>query len=126
MRVLIIDDEDDIREVAQASLELMGDWVVITASSGAEGVRTAAAERPDVILLDVMMPGMDGPATLAALRADEATAAIPVVLLTAKAQSSDRSALDRLGAAGVIAKPFDPLGLSDELTAVLARRDDAG
>jgi CheY-like chemotaxis protein len=121
-RVLIIDDEDDIREVAQASLELMGDWEVTTASSGAEGVRRAAEERPDAILLDVMMPGMDGPATLQALRADPATASIPVVLLTAKVQSAERSSLEGLGAAGVLAKPFDPVALADDLARVLEGR----
>lgn len=120
-RVLIIDDEDDIREVAQASLELMGDWEVLTASSGAEGVRRAAEARPDAILLDVMMPGMDGPATLEALRADPATRGIPVVLLTAKAQASERSSLDGLGAAGLLAKPFDPMSLSDDLAGILDR-----
>jgi CheY-like chemotaxis protein len=124
-RVLIIDDEDDIREVAQASLELMGEWEVLTASSGAEGVRRAAEALPDAILLDVMMPGMDGPATLEALRADPATRGIPVVLLTAKAQASERSSLEGLGAAGLLAKPFDPMSLSDELAAVLDRSGPA-
>ncbi|MCU1372755.1 MAG: response regulator receiver protein, partial [Actinomycetia bacterium] len=77
----------------------------------------ARAEQPDAIILDVMMPGMDGPATLAELRADPATADIPVVFLTAKVQSIERRRLEELGAAGVVAKPFDPMTLAGELSA---------
>ncbi len=124
-RVLIIDDEDDIREVAQASLELMGDWEVLAEPSGAAGVRRAAEAHPDAILLDVMMPGMDGPATLEALRADPATRDIPVVLLTAKGRSAERSSLEALGTAGVLAKPFDPMALSDDLARILDGHADA-
>lgn len=116
-RVLLVDDEDDIRFVARASLERLAGWDVLAASSGAEGIELARAEQPDAIVLDVMMPGMDGPATLAALRADPATAGIPVVFLTAKIQAEERRRLEELGAAGVVAKPFDPMGLADELRA---------
>jgi CheY-like chemotaxis protein len=118
-RVLLVDDEDDIRFVARASLERLAGWDVLAASSGAEGIEIARAEQPDAIVLDVMMPGMDGPATLGELRADPATAAIPVVFLTAKIQAEERRRLEELGAAGVVAKPFDPLGLADELRAAL-------
>jgi CheY-like chemotaxis protein len=116
-RVVLVDDEDDIRLVARASLERLAGWTVYPASSGAEGVALARAERPDAIVLDVMMPGMDGPATLAALRADPATASIPVVFLTAKVQAAERRRLEELGAAGGVAKPFDPMALAAELAA---------
>ena len=118
-RVLIVDDEDDIREVAQMSLEMVAGWEVIPARSGDEGVRLAAEERPDAILLDVMMPGMDGPATAALLRERPETAAIPVILLTAKVQPADRRRLESLGVAGVLAKPFDPMELANQVASVL-------
>jgi CheY-like chemotaxis protein len=118
-RILIVDDEDDIREVAQMSLEMVAGWEVIPARSGDEGVRLAAEHRPDAILLDVMMPGMDGPATAALLRNRPETAAIPVVLLTAKVQPADRRRLEALGVAGVLAKPFDPMELANQVSAVL-------
>jgi CheY-like chemotaxis protein len=118
-RILIVDDEDDIREVAQVSLELVGQYEVLTASSGRDGVRFARAERPDAILLDVMMPDMDGPATLAELRADPVTRDIPVVFLSAKTQSAERGRLALLGAAGILTKPFDPLTLAGEVASTL-------
>jgi len=118
-RILIVDDEDDIREVAQMSLEMVAGWEVIPARSGDEGVRLAAERRPDAILLDVMMPGMDGPATAALLRARAETAAIPVILLTAKVQPADRRHLESLGVAGVLAKPFDPMELANQVSSVL-------
>lgn len=118
-KILLVDDEDDIREVAQMSLEMTAGWEVVTASSGADGLRVAAAERPDAILLDVMMPGMDGPATARALKAQPETADIPVILLTAKVQAADRRRFDDLGVAGILAKPFDPMSLADEVRGVL-------
>lgn len=118
-RILIVDDEDDIREVAQMTLEMMAGWDVRTASSGAQGLSMAAADPPDAILLDVMMPEMDGPATLARLRAEPATAGVPVVFLTAKAQAAEQRRLAELGAAGVLAKPFDPSLLADQVSRAL-------
>ena len=118
-RILIVDDEDDIREVAQVSLELVGQYEVLTASSGRDGVRSARADQPDAILLDVMMPDMDGPATLAELLADPLTRDIPVLFLTAKTQSAERTRLSELGAAGVLTKPFDPLKLAAEVATTL-------
>jgi two-component system, OmpR family, alkaline phosphatase synthesis response regulator PhoP len=118
-RVLVIDDEDDIREVAQLSLEMTTDWEIVTASSGAGGIEAAARDHPDAILLDVMMPDMDGPTTFAKLRADPATAQIPVILLTAKAQASDRARFLELGVNGVLTKPFDPLTLGADVAAAL-------
>jgi CheY-like chemotaxis protein len=118
-RVLLVDDEDDIRTVARASLERLAGWTVLLAASGQDGVDVARAERPDAIVLDVMMPGMDGPSTLRALQELDDTRDIPVVFLTAKVQADERSRLEQLGAAGVVAKPFDPLTLADQLRAVL-------
>ncbi len=120
MKVLIIDDEDDIRRIARLSLGV-GGMEVVEAGSGADGVLKAAAEKPDAVLLDMMMPVMDGPATLAALRGDPRTAAIPVVFLTAKALSAEVERLKALGARGVLTKPFDPMRLSSELRALLER-----
>lgn len=118
-RILIVDDEEDLRAVAQLSLELMRGWEVSAASSGAEAVRRAAEELPDAILLDVMMPEMDGPTTLLRLRENPATREIPVLLLTAKVQEADRTRLSHLGVAGVLTKPFDPLTLPDEVAGAL-------
>ncbi|WP_058189156.1 response regulator [Terracidiphilus gabretensis] len=117
--ILIIDDEDDIRAVAALSLETVAGWEVATANSGAQGVERAESLQPEAILLDVMMPGMDGRATFAALQQNPRTAAIPVVLLTAKSQSSEREQLAALGVAGVLTKPFDPLTLPGAIAAVL-------
>ncbi|HEY0021826.1 MAG TPA: response regulator [Longimicrobium sp.] len=117
--LLLVDDEDDIREVAQLSLEMTAGWEVHTASSGAQALAAARALKPEAILMDVMMPEMDGPTTVRHLKADPETAGIPVILLTAKVQASDRAAFEGLGVAGVLAKPFDPMALADEVAAVL-------
>jgi CheY-like chemotaxis protein len=114
-RILIVDDEDDIREVVQVSLEIVAGWQVLTASSGAAGLKMASLAQPDAILLDVMMPDMDGPTTFQKLQADPAIRHIPVVLLTAKLQSTDRKRFAELGVAGVLAKPFDPLKLAGQV-----------
>lgn len=118
-RVLIVEDEDDIREVAQLSLELSAGWTVLTAANGSAGLEVARAEKPDAILLDVMMPDMDGPTTFTHLQADAATRDIPVILLTAKVQQLDRARFAELGVKALIAKPFDPLTLADEVARVL-------
>jgi CheY-like chemotaxis protein len=117
--LLLIDDDDDIREIAQLSLELGAGWSVLTAGSGVEGIAIAREKQPDAILLDVMMPVLDGPATLARLREDDRTRSIPVVFLTAKARPSDRDRLAGLDVAGVLAKPFDPMTLAAQLQAAL-------
>jgi CheY-like chemotaxis protein len=115
----VVDDESDIREVAQVSLELVGDYEVTTAACGRDGLEAARSDRPDAILLDVMMPEMDGPATLAELRADPETRDIPVLFLTAKTQSTERARLAELGAEGILTKPFDPLKLAGEVAETL-------
>ena len=119
MKVLIIDDDADIRFIAALSLGRVGGMEVIEASSGAEGVRRAHDEQPDLILLDMMMPMMDGSQTLAALRAQPATANTPVIFLTAKAVEAEVTRMKALGAAGVLIKPFDPRTLSAEVCALL-------
>ena len=119
MKVLVIDDEEDVRYVARLSLGRVGGMTVLEATNGEEGVDRARAEQPDFILLDMMMPGMDGAATFRALRDDAATAHIPVVFLTAKAMASEIRRLKALGATGVILKPFDPMTLAEEIRAIL-------
>ena len=118
-KVLVIDDEQDVRYVARISLGRIGKMIVVEASSGLEGIACAKSERPDFILLDMMMPGMDGAATFHALRLDEETASIPVIFLTAVAKVADVQRLKELGARGVVLKPFDPITLAGELTAIL-------
>jgi CheY-like chemotaxis protein len=118
-RVLIIDDEDDIREVAALSLEATASWTISTACSGREGIATAARDQPEAILMDVMMPEMDGPTTFKQLQANPSTAGIPVILLTAKVQGVDQRRFAGLGVAAVLFKPFDPLTLAAQISEVL-------
>jgi CheY-like chemotaxis protein len=117
--ILLIDDEDDIREVAAMSLETVAGWRVTCASSGAEGVELAERVSPDAILLDVMMPDQDGPQTLRLLRQKAKTKTIPVLFLTAKVQAIERQRLKDIGASGTLAKPFDPMKLADEISQTL-------
>ena len=114
-RLLIIDDDASIREIAKLSLELVAGWVVHTAPSGADGLRDARQVRPDGILLDVMMPDLDGPATLTELRTDDVVGTTPVIFLTAKVQASDRTRFADLDVSGLIAKPFDPMTLHEQV-----------
>jgi CheY-like chemotaxis protein len=114
-RILYVDDEADIREVAAMSLELESGFEVRCAASGPEAIVEAAAWRPDLIMLDVMMPGMDGPTTLAELRAAPATASIPIIFITARTQAREVEGFMALGAIGVIAKPFDPMQLGSQV-----------
>lgn len=119
MKVLVIDDDDFVRMVTWISLTKVGGMTVTEAGSGTEGLVAAAQDRPDVILLDVMMPGMDGPATFAALQANASIAGIPVIFLTAKAMPSEQARLSELGAIAVLTKPFDPLTLAAEVQRVV-------
>ena len=118
-KILLIDDEADIREVASLTLSTMGDFEVFEAADGYAGVKIAAAVHPDVVLLDVMMPEVDGPTTLGLLRDDAATQDIPVIFMTAKVQASDKRKLSELGAHGIISKPFDVLTLAAEVDGIL-------
>jgi CheY-like chemotaxis protein len=119
MKALVIDDEEDVRFVARLSLERVGGMTVVQASSGEEGVALAKSEQPDFILLDMMMPGLDGAATFRQLRALDETKAIPVVFLTAKAMAVELRRLKELGAKGVVLKPFNPMTLPTEIAAIL-------
>ena len=122
-KILMIDDETDIQTVARIGLTLMKDWQISTANSGREGIQQAKAHRPDAILLDVMMPDMDGLATLKALKSDTITRPIPVIFLTAKAQAVNRKQFYELGAQGVIHKPFDPTTLASQISGFLGWSD---
>lgn len=120
MKLLIIDDDAVIRLIAGVTLGGPGGLDVIEAADGVEGVRKARAAAPDVILLDMMMPGMDGPATLAALRSQPSTAKTPVIFMTATRVKGDPERLMALGAAGVLTKPFDPRTLLVDVRALVA------
>ena len=122
-RILIIDDDYRIREVTKLTLELMAEWQVLTASSGSEGLSLAETERPDAILLDIMMPDLDGMETLRNLKANSLTQHIPVILLTAKVQTNEQQQLVKLGVAGIISKPFDPLTLPSTIAKALSWLD---
>jgi CheY-like chemotaxis protein len=112
LHVLHIDDESDILELAAISLGLDSEFEVRGCASGEDGIAAAAESRPDLILLDVMMPVMDGPATLRHLQENPKTAGIPIVFMTARVQPSELEFFKSLGAAGVITKPFDPMTLA--------------
>ena len=118
-RLLLVDDDDDICEVAQTVLEVLSDWEVVTAASGAEAVALAWGASFDAVVLDVMMPELDGPATLARLRSLPTTEATPVVLMTA-ATPDDSDRFDALDVAGLVSKPFDPTTLVGQLRGILA------
>ena len=118
--VVVVDDEEDIREIAALSLSLAG-WDAVLVGRASDTVDVVARVRPDAVLLDVMMPEQDGPATLVQLRRDERTCRVPIVFLTAKGQGRARQELLDMGAAGVLLKPFDPMRLGDDLTALLER-----
>jgi CheY-like chemotaxis protein len=119
-KVLMVDDEPHVRRVAELSLDKVGKWSVSLASSGADALAVAERERPDLILLDVMMPGMDGPTTLRALQGHPALSGIPVIFMTAKVQEHEIARYLELGAAGVICKPFDPMKLPEQIRRILS------
>jgi CheY-like chemotaxis protein len=118
-RILHVDDEPDIREIANISLSLNPEFEVKSCASGAEAVAAAATWQPGLILLDVMMPGMDGPMTLGELRKNEETGNIPVIFVTARAQVREVEHFVSLGAEGVISKPFDPMKLAFQVSGIL-------
>ncbi len=114
-RIMYAEDEPDIQAVAKLALEMLGGFQVRICGNGTEALAAVREFAPDLILLDVMMPGMDGPSTLERLRADPATAAIPVIFLTAKVQPAEVVHYQSLGALNVIAKPFDPMTLAAQV-----------
>jgi len=111
-RVLYVEDEQDIQVIVQVTLETIGGFKVKTCKTGYEAIAQAAEFAPDLILLDVMMPGMDGPGTMKALRQLPSLAEVPIAFVTAKIQHSEVNYYYSLGACGVICKPFDPMTLS--------------
>ncbi|WP_417414974.1 response regulator [Hoeflea sp.] len=119
LKILYVDDEDDIREIAVMALELDSGIAARSCDSGAGALETATQWTPDLILLDVMMPDMDGPETLARLRQEPATSDIPVVFITARTQSEDIERFMELGATSVISKPFDPMTLAQQARTLL-------
>ncbi len=118
-RILVVDNEEYIQEVAKICLETVANWEVLTAGSGTEGINKAQSYQPDAILLDVMMPDMDGITTFEKLKANTKTSNIPVILLTAKIQASDRHRYSELGIKEAIAKPFNPLELASQIATAL-------
>lgn len=120
-RILMVEDEADIQEVAQLALEAVGGFTVCICSSGPEALEQAPLFGPDLILLDVMMSGMDGPSTLLALRQMPQFASTPVIFMTAKVQSHEVARYKEMGALDVISKPFDPMTLSDTIVEIWTR-----
>ena len=118
-RILIVDDEPGIRKIVEISLKAIAGWEVLTAASGQEGLVIATAEQPDAILLDVMMPGMDGITTFQQMQANPGLQAIPTILLTAKAQTSEQRQFTELPIAGVITKPFKAPELVKQMRSLL-------
>jgi two-component system OmpR family response regulator len=122
--ILYVEDDPDIQTIAQIALETVGGFTLHTCSSGREALDAAASKFiPDLILLDVMMPEMDGPTTLAGLRQLPQTVNTPVVFMTAKVQGSEIANYKVLGALGVIAKPFDPMQLAQQVNALWKQQD---
>jgi CheY-like chemotaxis protein len=124
-RIMIVDDDEDICRVTELAMRRIGGWEVVSVTSGEEALLRGRDERPDVILLDATMPGLDGPATLAKLRKEPTTAAIPVIFLTARVQRHDLARYRALGACGVIQKPFDAAALPEEIRRIVAGRSVA-
>jgi CheY-like chemotaxis protein len=118
-QILVIDDEDDIRQLIQTCLEIMGDWEVLTATSGNQGLILAQSSQPDAILLDIMMPDMDGLTTFQKLQANQKTKHIPVILLTARGRNNNERLFSSLGVKGIISKPFNPQKLAVQVAAAL-------
>ena len=122
-RILMVEDDPDIQMVARLALEAVGGFVVETCDSGLDALRKAPAFKPDLILLDVMMPQMDGPETLEKLRRQPALDTVPVVFMTARVQRHEIDQYKALGAIDVISKPFDPMTLADTVRSIWEARD---
>lgn len=119
--ILYVEDEPDIREIAKIALEMVGGFAVTMCASGDEALKKAPGAQPDLLLLDVMMPGMDGPTTLKALRQLPHLAKTPVIFMTAKVQPKEVEEYKAMGAVDVIPKPFDPMALAQTLRDTWAR-----
>jgi CheY-like chemotaxis protein len=117
--VLVVDDDDDIRELTQLALESVSGWSVVTAAGGFAAIELCRAHRPDAVLLDMMMPDMDGLTTFEHLQADETTRDIPVILFTAKGRAGERQPWETYAIRGMIAKPYDPMKLGEQVSQIL-------
>jgi CheY-like chemotaxis protein len=122
-RVLLVDDDRNIRRIAQIALAEVGHFQVSLASSGQEALNLAQQEQPDLVLLDVMMPEMDGFAVLIKLQKDPKTSAIPVIFMTASVTADEQQQYRTLGVRGVIAKPFDPMTLAEQIKQILSESE---
>ncbi len=120
MKVLHVDDEADIREIASLALETLGGFEVVSCASGQEALEKGPACMPDVILLDVMMPVWDGPTTLREMRANGALSGVPVIFMTAKVQTHEIEKYTDMGVLGVLPKPFDPMSLASDIETLMA------
>jgi two-component system, OmpR family, alkaline phosphatase synthesis response regulator PhoP len=118
-KIVIVDDENDIREILRHAIELIKDWTVLEAKDGASGLELIGREKPDAILLDVMMPNMDGREVFRRLRENPATTDIPTIFITASLQRAEVRALEELGPIAVLAKPFDPLEIVRKISDLL-------
>ncbi|MDH3756696.1 MAG: response regulator [Gammaproteobacteria bacterium] len=130
-KILYVEDDADIRKIVSMSLEMVGDYTVAACGSCSDALEVVDDFGPDLLLLDVMMPEVDGPATLRALRSRESAAGAPAVFITAKVQAGDMAHYKRLGVFDVIVKPFDPMSLSDRIGQIWQQfrsdaHDDAG
>jgi len=125
VKVLLVDDDTNIRMVAVMGLEDELDWEIQEASSGQEAIQLASTQKPDLILLDMMMPGMDGISTFGKLRELDTAKDTPIIFMTAKVQPEEIESYKILGAQGVIIKPFDPITLAQEIQDILAQKFDA-
>ncbi|WP_029040216.1 response regulator [Cucumibacter marinus] len=119
VKVLYVDDEPDIREIAVMALELNSGFEVKSVDGGRAALAIAAEWQPDVVVLDVMMPDMDGPMTRKALAEQQSTADIPVIFATARTQPTEIEGYRAMNVAGVISKPFDPMTIADQVTSIL-------
>ncbi len=122
LRILYVEDEPDIRTIATLSMTSLGGLIVRACASGPEAIAAADAFQPDLLILDVMMPGMNGPELLIELRRLSACTHAPVIFMTAKVQGAEIEEYHRLGTLGVITKPFDAIALSDEILALWENR----
>ncbi|TMV10583.1 response regulator [Arenibacterium halophilum] len=125
LKLLHVEDDEDIREVANMALELSGEFEVLQCASGEEAIERAVGFGPDVLLLDVMMPGMSGPSTLKELRTMEGMADTPAIFMTARAQPAEVEELKSLSAIAVVVKPFDPISLGDQIMDALKQAGKA-
>ena len=122
-QILVVDDEEHLRELVQACLEDLGGWETLVAGSGEQCLEILKTARPNAILLDISMPGMDGIAVYDRIQSDPMTRSIPVILLTAKVLPSDRAKFVQMGVTGVIAKPIQPITLTEEVAEILGWED---